>query len=522
MHSTPDYNLIFKRLPGIALLLLPDAPVYTIVEATDEVLKNSPLPRNEVIGRSLFYAFPDNPDAPADSGSSPLRDSLDLVIKTKKEHRMEVTRYDVIKEETFSESYWEPLNTPIYDDEGNILYILHTAEDVTERILNEKKASTSEKNFEFYISQSTEPFSILKGRDLVFTFANEANRRLMNNRPLIGKRLVDALPELRGGAFISILENVFDTGIPYHAVEVPFDAIFDGSENITRRFFNFSYIPYRNTSGLIEGILVSCHDVTQQVESRWQVSKTQINKEAYNLFMQAPVGFSLVRGDNHVFELVNTTGLLLTDQTEAIIGKPVMEVFPEIASQGFIDILNKVKQTGEVIKLNEIPVQLKNTGIEETRYFNIVYQPYYEANKIEGVLSVSIEVTEQVKAKQKVEELRDRFENMANNLPNLSWIANSDGWIFWYNERWYEYTGTTPEQMEGWGWKSVHDPEVLPEVLDKWQASIFSGQPFEMVFPLKGADGTFKSFLTRVVPIRNKEGEIIRWIGTNTDITPHQ
>jgi len=54
---------------------------------------------------------------------------------------------------------------------------------------------------------------------------------------------------------------------------------------------------------------------------------------------------------------------------------------------------------------------------------------------------------------------------LANAIPQLAWIAQPDGYIYWYNERWYAYTGTTPEQMEGWGWQSVHDPEVLPKVL---------------------------------------------------------
>ena len=67
--------------------------------------------------------------------------------------------------------------------------------------------------------------------------------------------------------------------------------------------------------------------------------------------------------------------------------------------------------------------------------------------------------------------------------------ANGDGYITWYNRRWYEYTGTTREQMEGWGWQSVHDPEVLPQVLERWRASIAAGEPFEMEFPLRGADG---------------------------------
>ena len=98
-------------------------------------------------------------------------------------------------------------------------------------------------------------------------------------------------------------------------------------------------------------------------------------------------------------------------------------------------------------------------------------------------------------------------------------MANPDGWIFWYNDRWYEYTGTTPEDMEGWGWQRVHDPSVLPSVLESWKHSIETGEPFDMTFPLKGADGSFRPFLTRVNPLRNGDGEVVLWFGTNTDIS---
>jgi PAS domain S-box-containing protein len=98
-------------------------------------------------------------------------------------------------------------------------------------------------------------------------------------------------------------------------------------------------------------------------------------------------------------------------------------------------------------------------------------------------------------------------------------MANADGWIFWYNQRWYEYTGTTPDQTEGWGWQSVHDPDALPRVLDRWKGSIASGEPFDMVFPLRAADGVFRPFLTRVMPLRDRDGKVARWFGTNTDIS---
>lgn len=110
------------------------------------------------------------------------------------------------------------------------------------------------------------------------------------------------------------------------------------------------------------------------------------------------------------------------------------------------------------------------------------------------------------------------FELIAHNLPVLCWIARGDGYIFWYNRRWHDYCGSTPQAMEGWGWQSVHDPDELPGVMTRWQTSIATGKPFEMVFPLRGSDGVFRRFLTRIVPVSNDEGAIVRWIGTNTEV----
>jgi len=112
----------------------------------------------------------------------------------------------------------------------------------------------------------------------------------------------------------------------------------------------------------------------------------------------------------------------------------------------------------------------------------------------------------------------DEFRTLANTIPQLAWMAHADGSIFWYNERWYEYTGTTAEQMEGWGWAEVHDPEVLPHVVARWKHSLATGESFEMEFPLRSAEGVFRTFLTRVAPIRDEDGNVIRWFGTNTDI----
>ena len=114
------------------------------------------------------------------------------------------------------------------------------------------------------------------------------------------------------------------------------------------------------------------------------------------------------------------------------------------------------------------------------------------------------------------------FRLLADNIPTPCWIANGDGYIVWYNRRWHEYTGTTPEQMEGWGWQSVHDPEILPSVMERWTSSIATGEPFEMTFPLRGTDAVFRPFLTRVQPVRDESGALVRWFGVNTEISALQ
>ena len=128
------------------------------------------------------------------------------------------------------------------------------------------------------------------------------------------------------------------------------------------------------------------------------------------------------------------------------------------------------------------------------------------------------DITLRKRAEQALRESEAHFRDMANSIPQLAWVARADGWIYWYNRRWYEYTGTTPRNMEGWGWQSVHDPAALPRVMERWTASIATGEPFEMEFPLRGAGGQYRSFLTRVVPLRGAAGEVVQWFGTNTDV----
>lgn len=108
---------------------------------------------------------------------------------------------------------------------------------------------------------------------------------------------------------------------------------------------------------------------------------------------------------------------------------------------------------------------------------------------------------------------------LAHNLPTPCWIASANGAIFWFNRQWHEYCGSTPLEMASGGWQSVHDQNELPSTLSMWELSFAAGEAFEATMRLKGADGIFRSFLTKVEPARDQGGQIVRWIGIHTNIT---
>lgn len=130
------------------------------------------------------------------------------------------------------------------------------------------------------------------------------------------------------------------------------------------------------------------------------------------------------------------------------------------------------------------------------------------------------DITQQYAVQESLRNSQRRFQALADNMAQLAWMADETGYIFWYNQRWFQYTGTTIAQMEGWGWKQVHHPDHIDRVVAKFSAHVASGEVWEDVFPIRSVDGHYRWFLSRAIPIRDERtGRIGLWCGTNTDIT---
>jgi PAS domain S-box-containing protein len=141
------------------------------------------------------------------------------------------------------------------------------------------------------------------------------------------------------------------------------------------------------------------------------------------------------------------------------------------------------------------------------------------AGRIVGASKVARDVGARKQAELARRESEERFRALADNIAQLAWMADPGGRITWYNRRWFDYTGTTPEEMDGAGWWEILHPDHVARVRDRLLRSVATGQVWEDTFPLRGADGGYRWFLSRAVPIHGETGTVERWFGTHTDIT---
>lgn len=139
--------------------------------------------------------------------------------------------------------------------------------------------------------------------------------------------------------------------------------------------------------------------------------------------------------------------------------------------------------------------------------------------KIVAASKIARDITESLAIRRQLSARESEFRVMADNIAQLAWIAGPDGQITWYNRRWYEYTGSTFEEMQGSGWQTVLRPDLGRAIRARYGESIKRGDEWEDTFPLLGADGEYRWFLSRAVPIRDESGKVTQWFGTNTDIT---
>ena len=191
-----------------------------------------------------------------------------------------------------------------------------------------------------------------------------------------------------------------------------------------------------------------------------------------------------------------------------LLGQTYWEVFPHVVGTEVEDYLRRAAKEG-------ISTSWEHLSEPRQRWYDIRVYP----SQNRGISIYFRDVTERKNAEDALRESEDRFRALADNISQLAWMADRNGDRFWYNRRWVEFTGMTAEEARGLGWKEVHDPAHVERVISSYERAIATGTDWEEMCPLRGKDGEFRWFLIRAVPIRDENGAVTRWFGTNTDIT---
>jgi PAS domain S-box-containing protein len=229
---------------------------------------------------------------------------------------------------------------------------------------------------------------------------------------------------------------------------------------------------------------------------------------------------SIAMGSSFVIEVANQRMLELWGKSaDEIIGKPVFDVMPEARVQGLEQVVQHVYLTGERFVANEYPVMLVKKGREEKLFLNFVYEPFRGSDgAIAGVMVVAVDVTDLVTARTKVEESHKEFQFVTDFMPQMIWVTRPDGYHYYYNKQWYDYTGLTYGETEGEGWNHAFHPDDQERAWKVWRHSLATGEPYEIEYRCRRYDGAYRWFLGRALPLKDEEGKIIKWFGTCTEI----
>jgi len=405
---------------------------------------------------------------------------------------------------------------PLAGEGGNTVQWFGTCTDIEDQKQADAKLYQQWHSFDTALSHTPDFIYTLdlSGR---FSYVNRALLAFWQKSlsEILGKNFLDlGYPAPVAGRFQQQLEEVIDSKQPLRD-QTPFAGPTGES-----RYYDYIFVPVLDGNGRVRAVAGSTRDITEQNLAAQQIEDDR--RRWRELLWQAPAAIAILRGAEHRFEWVNP---VYTDfvgrSAEFLAGKTVLEAVPESQGKIYMDLLDGVYRTGQPFAGHEFAIQLeRGNGAVEDLYANFVFLPTRSVSgEIDGVFAHVTDVTEMVVARKQAEESERQFRTLAETIPHLAWMADEKGNRFWYNRRWYDYTGTGFDEVKDWGWQKMHDPAVLPEVLQRLQHALFSGDPFEMIYPLKGADRSFRTFLTRMEPVKDDRGRVVRWFGTNTDIT---
>lgn len=415
-----QFGIVFESAPVPYVILLPDAPVFTIAAANDAFARAVGRDRMNYVGKGLFEAFPNTHTLNGVPHSKIVYESLMQAIETGRPQVMDVQRYDLLKPGHLQpmEKYWRVVNTPVAEY-GAVKYIAHAIMDVTQDVATINKVRIEEERFKNMVKQAPVAMGVLRGTELIIESANDALLQIWGKgNEVIGLPLLHGLPEIADQPFPALLQQVYETGKPYYGFETL--AKLERNGVLEDCYFNFVYAPYLEATGEISGVMLTANEVTATVRTKKELEVSE--KRFRNLIEETDVATAMYVGEEMVIQLANDAMLNLWGKDASVIGKPLHKALPELEGQPFLELLHDVYTTGTTYKATEDRADLEIGGILKTGYFNFSYKALRNADgKIYAILNMAVDVTDLVLERRKVKEGEERLKIATEGTGIATW-----------------------------------------------------------------------------------------------------
>ncbi|HXF15970.1 MAG TPA: PAS domain-containing protein [Burkholderiales bacterium] len=455
------------------------------------------------------------------------------------------------------ETYFTWSYSPIYDDSGGIGGVFCACVEETSRVLTERERDRLLKDNDAErlrlaaaFAQSPSFLAILRGPKHVFEYVNERYGRLIGKREVVGRPVREAIPEVEGQGFFEILDRVYATGEPF--VGNAMCAYIRRHEHRPpeETFVDFIYQPMRGSTGEVAGILVHGMDVTERKKAeardrfmlaledalRPLTEPAQITATGVRLlgeYLQANrCAYADVEQDEDTFNLMGD----YNNGVPSIVGRYRFSDFgAEVLA---------LMRTGRPYLVRDVDAHQPPIGdlsyYRKTLIRAVICVPLLKAGKFVAAMAVHQatprdwsdadaellshvasrcwESIERARVERTLRESEADFRELADAMPQIVFSAGPDGDVDYFNRQWYEYTGLAEGQIGYDSWKPVHTEDGLRRALEAWPRAVRTGEPYEIEYALRRHDGEYRWHLGRALPIRDENGKIVRWFGTNTDI----
>lgn len=365
-------------------------------------------------------------------------------------------------------------------------------------------------------SQAPVGLAVLVGDDLIVEHANaQVLEFWRKGKEVVGRPILEALPEIVNQEFPRILREVYETGKTYKGSKVK--AMLEKEGMLGASYFDFIYAPIFSDYK-ITGISVVAIDVTEQVLSEQKLRENEILfKELTEI---SDYSTAIYRGEDLVIEFANDQMIKTWGKTRAVLGQKLEDALPELEGQPFVAILKNVFHTGEPYIATEDKVELVVDGMLQQFYYSISYRPLRDGEgKIYAILNMALNVTELVQARMRAQNAVKEHRDLAEAMPHIVWTADRDSKLMYFNQNLLSFANLQEDQIDRLDFENIIHPEDFPKLRRIWTAASREKRFFELEFRLFDAKNErYVWFLNRATPILDNDGEVDQWIGTSTNI----